>query len=170
MLSNTAPLAAYRSAGRRQVMFVMERLIDLAGRRHGFDRAELRRRNLIPAAAMPYTNPYGIVYDSGERHEGDGVGADIARVEAPERQEAAVRVESQLHRGDEVARAHRRFRSSQHLREIGLVPHHAPEPREVPFFSVPFKGSISEPEKKDLGTVVFQRKQVAVARVHQGGA
>jgi carbon-monoxide dehydrogenase large subunit len=66
VLSNTSPLSAYRSAGRPQVMFVIERLIDLAARRHGFDRVELRRRNLVPAAAMPYTNPFGIVYDSGD--------------------------------------------------------------------------------------------------------
>jgi len=66
VLSNTSPLGAYRSAGRPQVMFVMERLIDLAARRHGFDRVELRRRNLVPPGAMPYTNPFGIVYDSGE--------------------------------------------------------------------------------------------------------
>ena len=66
VLSNTSPLGAYRSAGRPQVMFVMERLIDLAARRHGFDRLELRRRNLVPPGAMPYTNPFGIVYDSGE--------------------------------------------------------------------------------------------------------
>jgi carbon-monoxide dehydrogenase large subunit len=66
VLSNTSPLAAYRSAGRPQVMFVMERLIDLAARRHGFDRVELRRRNLVPRAGMPYTNPFGIVYDSGD--------------------------------------------------------------------------------------------------------
>ncbi len=64
--SNTSPLSAYRSAGRPQVMFVIERLIDLAARRHGFDRVALRRRNLVPARAMPYTNPFGIVYDSGD--------------------------------------------------------------------------------------------------------
>jgi carbon-monoxide dehydrogenase large subunit len=64
--SNTSPLSAYRSAGRPQVMFVMERLIDIAARRHGFDRVELRRRNLVPPAAMPYANPFGIVYDSGD--------------------------------------------------------------------------------------------------------
>ncbi|HKC06650.1 MAG TPA: molybdopterin cofactor-binding domain-containing protein, partial [Methylomirabilota bacterium] len=64
--SNTSPLSAYRSAGRPQVMFVMERLIDLAARRHGFDRVTLRRRNLVPPGAMPYTNPFGIVYDSGD--------------------------------------------------------------------------------------------------------
>jgi carbon-monoxide dehydrogenase large subunit len=66
VLSNTAPLAPYRSAGRPQSMFVIERLIDLAARRHGFDRLALRRRNLVAPEAMPYTNPYGIVYDSGE--------------------------------------------------------------------------------------------------------
>ena len=65
VLSNTSPLGAYRSAGRPQVMFVIERLIDLAARRHGFDRLALRRRNLVPSEAMPYTNPFGIVYDSG---------------------------------------------------------------------------------------------------------
>jgi carbon-monoxide dehydrogenase large subunit len=47
-------------------MFVMERLIDLAARRHGFDRVELRRRNLVPPGAMPYTNAVGVVYDSGD--------------------------------------------------------------------------------------------------------
>jgi carbon-monoxide dehydrogenase large subunit len=66
VLSNAAPLSAYRSAGRPQVMFVMERLIDLAARRTGADRLELRRRNLVPPEAMPHSNPFGIVYDSGD--------------------------------------------------------------------------------------------------------
>src|SRR5256885_17235551 len=47
-------------------MFVIERLIDLAARRHGFDRLDLRRKNLVPSGAMPYRNPVGIVYDSGD--------------------------------------------------------------------------------------------------------
>jgi carbon-monoxide dehydrogenase large subunit len=47
-------------------MFVIERLIDLAARRHGFDRLEIRRRNLVAPSAMPYRNPFGLVYDSGE--------------------------------------------------------------------------------------------------------
>ena len=46
----------------------MERLIDLAARQFGFDRVELRRRNLVPEAAMPYTNPFGMIYDSGDYH------------------------------------------------------------------------------------------------------
>jgi carbon-monoxide dehydrogenase large subunit len=66
VLSNTSPTYPYRSAGRPEVMYVIERLIDLAARRHGFDRVELRRRNLVPATAMPYTNPVGLVYDSGD--------------------------------------------------------------------------------------------------------
>ncbi len=65
VLSNTISTAPYRSAGRPEVMFVMERLIDRAAREFGFDRVALRRRNLIPEAALPYTNPFGMTYDSG---------------------------------------------------------------------------------------------------------
>ncbi len=66
VLSHTAPTTPYRSAGRPEVIFVIERLIDLAARRHGFDRVEIRRRNLVPSSAMPYRNPLGLVYDSGD--------------------------------------------------------------------------------------------------------
>jgi aerobic carbon-monoxide dehydrogenase large subunit len=64
--TNTAPTSAYRSAGRPEVVFVLERMIDIACRRHGFDRIEIRRRNLVAPAAMPYRNPLGLVYDSGD--------------------------------------------------------------------------------------------------------
>ena len=66
VLSNTPPTTPYRSAGRPEAIFVVERLIDLAARRHGFDRIELRRRNLIPESAMPFRNPFGLGYDSGD--------------------------------------------------------------------------------------------------------
>jgi carbon-monoxide dehydrogenase large subunit len=66
VLSHTAPTTAYRSAGRPEVMYVIERLIDIAACRHGFDRVALRRRNLVDAAAMPYRNPLGLLYDSGD--------------------------------------------------------------------------------------------------------
>jgi carbon-monoxide dehydrogenase large subunit len=62
-LTNTPPTNSYRSAGRPEAMFVIERLIDLAAREHGFDRIELRRRNLIPDP--PHANPLGITYDGG---------------------------------------------------------------------------------------------------------
>lgn len=64
--TNTSPTSAYRSAGRPEVMFVLERMIDIACRRHGFDRVDLRRQNLVPPDAMPYRNPLGLVYDSGD--------------------------------------------------------------------------------------------------------
>ncbi len=66
--TNTAPTRPYRSAGRPEVMYVMERLIDLAARQTGLDRIELRRRNLVPESAMPYRNPFGMIYDSGAYH------------------------------------------------------------------------------------------------------
>jgi len=66
VVTNTAPTTPYRSAGRPEIMFVTERLIDLAARRHGFDRLELRRKNLVPAEAMPYRNAMGTTYDSGD--------------------------------------------------------------------------------------------------------
>jgi carbon-monoxide dehydrogenase large subunit len=67
--TNTAPTRPYRSAGRPEVMYVIERLIDLAAHQTGLDRVELRRRNLIPEASLPYRNPFGMVYDSGAYHK-----------------------------------------------------------------------------------------------------
>jgi carbon-monoxide dehydrogenase large subunit len=46
-------------------MFVIERLIDMAAREHGFNRLELRRRNIIQPDRFPYANPLGLTYDSG---------------------------------------------------------------------------------------------------------
>ena len=66
VLTNTAPTAVYRSAGRPEAIFVIERLIDMAAEKYGFDRVELRRKNLIPSEVMPYTNAVGVTYDSGD--------------------------------------------------------------------------------------------------------
>ena len=65
-LSNTAPTRPYRSAGRPEVIFVMERLIDLAARECGYDRVALRRKNLVTEKELPYRNPFGVVYDNGD--------------------------------------------------------------------------------------------------------
>ena len=66
VVSNTMVTRPYRSAGRPEVMYVMERLIDIAAREFGFERVALRRRNLLTAAELPYTNPFGMLYDSGD--------------------------------------------------------------------------------------------------------
>ena len=68
VVSNTSPTRPYRSAGRPEVMYVMERLIDLACQEHGFDRVEIRRRNLVKEDELPYRNALGMVYDSGAYH------------------------------------------------------------------------------------------------------
>jgi carbon-monoxide dehydrogenase large subunit len=64
--THTVPVDAYRGAGRPESNYIVERLIDTAARQIGVDRAELRRRNMIPSSAMPYTTPVGRIYDSGE--------------------------------------------------------------------------------------------------------
>jgi aerobic carbon-monoxide dehydrogenase large subunit len=66
VLSNTPPTIPYRSAGRPEAIFVIERLIDIAADLHGFDPIELRRKNLIRANELPYRNPSGVTYDNGE--------------------------------------------------------------------------------------------------------
>jgi aerobic carbon-monoxide dehydrogenase large subunit len=65
-LSNTSPTRPYRSAGRPEVIFVIERLIDLAAREGGIDRVAIRRRNLVTSKEQPYKNPFGVEYDSGD--------------------------------------------------------------------------------------------------------
>ena len=64
--SNTPPTYPYRSAGRPEVTYAMERLIDIAAARLGIDRLEIRRRNIVPAAAIPHANGLGLVFDSGD--------------------------------------------------------------------------------------------------------
>ncbi|MGH6896792.1 MAG: xanthine dehydrogenase family protein molybdopterin-binding subunit [Geminicoccaceae bacterium] len=66
VFTNAAPLGPYRGAGRPEAIYLIERLIDQAARQSGIDRVELRRRNLIPAGAMPYAAANGQIYDSGE--------------------------------------------------------------------------------------------------------
>ncbi|HWB51189.1 MAG TPA: xanthine dehydrogenase family protein molybdopterin-binding subunit [Stellaceae bacterium] len=66
VVTNTPPVGAYRGAGRPEGNYYMERLVDTAAAEMGIDRVELRRRNHIPAAAMPHKAPNGTTYDSGE--------------------------------------------------------------------------------------------------------
>ncbi len=68
-VTNTMPTTPYRSAGRPEVIFVIERLIDLAADRLGLDPAALRRRNMVPPEAQPFANPLGLTYDSGRYAE-----------------------------------------------------------------------------------------------------
>ena len=64
--SNTPPTNAYRSSGRPECIFAIERLIEIAAEELGIDALELRRRNLVVPDEMPYRNAVGMTYDSGE--------------------------------------------------------------------------------------------------------
>ncbi|HEV3349562.1 MAG TPA: xanthine dehydrogenase family protein molybdopterin-binding subunit [Methylomirabilota bacterium] len=65
-VTTTAPVAAYRGAGRPEACFYIERLMDTAARVIGLDPAELRRRNLIPPERFPFRTVTGQSYDSGD--------------------------------------------------------------------------------------------------------
>jgi len=66
VLTHTGPTAAYRGAGRPEAIYFIERLMDAAARKTGIDSMELRRRNMIRPAQMPYTNAMNKTYDSGQ--------------------------------------------------------------------------------------------------------
>jgi aerobic carbon-monoxide dehydrogenase large subunit len=64
--TNTAPLDAYRGAGRPEAAYLMERLMDAAAAKTGIDRVELRRRNLPTPEELPFRNWTGVNFDSGD--------------------------------------------------------------------------------------------------------
>ena len=88
--SNTNSTAPYRGAGRPEAAFAIERVIDVAARDMGIDRADLRRRNLIQPDAMPYQTALTFNYDSGDFPRGlklatetaDWDGFEARRIEA----------------------------------------------------------------------------------------
>jgi aerobic carbon-monoxide dehydrogenase large subunit len=65
VMTHTAPVGAYRGAGRPEAVFIVERLFDAAARQMGMDPRAIRKANYIKPAQLPYTNAAGQVYDSG---------------------------------------------------------------------------------------------------------
>jgi carbon-monoxide dehydrogenase large subunit len=80
VLSNTNPTAPYRGAGRPEAIYLIERLIDDAARELGVDRVELRRKNMLPASALPYQSPVGPYYDCGEFEKNMDMALELADV------------------------------------------------------------------------------------------
>jgi carbon-monoxide dehydrogenase large subunit len=66
VLTNLPPLAPYRGAGRPEANYLLERLMERAAQELGEDPVELRRRNLVSRAEIPYRTPHGQTYDSGD--------------------------------------------------------------------------------------------------------
>ncbi len=78
VFTNTMPTNAYRSSGRPEVTYAIERLVDAAAAELGIDRVKLRRKNLIRPEAMPYRNAVGMIYDSGRYEENMDWAMEIA--------------------------------------------------------------------------------------------
>jgi aerobic carbon-monoxide dehydrogenase large subunit len=66
VVTNTAPMMAYRGAGRPEAAAAIERAVDLFAAEIGMDPTEVRRRNLIGPTSFPYRSPTGVEYDSGD--------------------------------------------------------------------------------------------------------
>jgi carbon-monoxide dehydrogenase large subunit len=68
IFSNSAPVDAYRGAGRPEAAYLMERLMDAAALKTGIDRVEIRKRNLPRQEELPFTNWSNVAFDSGNYH------------------------------------------------------------------------------------------------------
>ena len=66
MATTTAPVDAYRGAGRPEATYILERVMDQAAREVGMDPAEFRRLNFIPKDAFPYQTAVALQYDIGD--------------------------------------------------------------------------------------------------------
>jgi carbon-monoxide dehydrogenase large subunit len=96
VFSHTNPTRPYRGAGRPEAAYVIERLVDLAADRLGVDAAELRRRNTIAPAAMPYKTALSFVYDSGEFEKNMDMTLKLADYAGFERRRAEARRRGRL--------------------------------------------------------------------------
>jgi carbon-monoxide dehydrogenase large subunit len=93
VFTHTAPVATYRGAGRPEAMYAIERLLDRAAALIGITPAEIRSRNFITPAQMPYRTTTGMTYDSGDfprildaaLHEADWNGFAARRAESKKR-------------------------------------------------------------------------------------
>ncbi len=98
-VTNTAPVTAYRGAGRPEAIFAIERAVDLYAAEIGMDPAEVRRRNFVGPERFPYTNPVGSTYDSGDYGTALERTLDTARYDDLRAEQAARRARADA--GDE---------------------------------------------------------------------
>jgi len=78
VFTNTNPMRPYRGNGRPEAAYVIERMVDLAAAETGIDPAELRRRNYVPPAAMPFKTGLTFTYDSGEFEKNMDLAIELA--------------------------------------------------------------------------------------------
>ena len=96
VFSNTTPTGPYRGAGRPEATYAIERIIDVAALELKIDPVELRRRNLIPATAMPFKTGLVFTYDCGDFGRGMDMALDLADRAGFEKRRAEARQRGQL--------------------------------------------------------------------------
>jgi carbon-monoxide dehydrogenase large subunit len=94
--TNKPPLGAYRGVGMTMGTFVMERSLDLLAERLGVDPAEIRRRNLLPSSAYPFTSASGLVYDSGDYPAALERALDLSGYDRLRKEQAEARAQGRL--------------------------------------------------------------------------
>ena len=96
VFTNTIPTQAYRSSGRPEVTFAIERLIEIAADQIGIDVQELKGLNLLRSDELPYLNPIGLTYDSGDYHESVRMAKAIANWNDREARRADARARGKM--------------------------------------------------------------------------
>ena len=94
--THMTPTGPYRGAGRPEATYAIERVIDVAARERGWDPVELRRRNLIPASAMPFKTGLVFTYDCGDFARGMEMALALADCPGFERRRAEARRRGKL--------------------------------------------------------------------------
>ncbi|MFQ5552854.1 MAG: xanthine dehydrogenase family protein molybdopterin-binding subunit, partial [Thermoplasmata archaeon] len=96
VFTNTTPTDAYRGAGRPEVMFAVERMVDILARKLDMDPVELRRKNFISPDAFPYQVPSGLTFDSGNYPGTLDKALKVLDYEAFRKEQAKAREEGRL--------------------------------------------------------------------------
>jgi len=91
VFTNTTPVDAYRGAGRPEATYLIERMIDRYAEKISMDPVQVRRKNLITKEQFPYTNPFGLTYDSGDYHQALDKALSMLDYAAVRREQEALR-------------------------------------------------------------------------------
>ncbi len=112
--TNTAPVDAYRGAGRPEATFVVERLLDAAADVCGLDPAEIRRHNFVQPDQFPYPTQVALEYDSGNYEPALDKALDLAGYKALRTEQAA--------RRDDASKPLLGIGLSSYIEACGLAP------------------------------------------------
>ena len=94
--TNKPPAGPYRGAGQPEAIYFIECTIDKIAAELGLDPVEVRKKNLVPSDAFPYTNPMGVVYESGDYTSVLGRATELAKYQELRREQAQARAEGRL--------------------------------------------------------------------------